>query len=351
MSDSKKPPLITDSDVIKQTIFSKLNRCIAPRGEVVFPCIPGMLDYYFQWISRLFYALDRPLPPVRQTELRQLLARKLQEGFACSSAAFLIFSYEPTSGAEPGLACQLQLSTPSIDEQYKTWIEVRKTNLFGSHPDAKVLAIASQLGQPHQVRVLDIGAGTGRNTLPLARLGYPVDAIELMSAFVEQLENAVTEEKLPVRVIQGDILDPLVRMRPASYHYAIATEVVTHFRDLDQVRLLLAKMCDFLYSGGILLFNTFLTKEDYQPEPLLREVAQLSWSSVITPQELRDAMEGLPLMEISNESVIEYEHQHLPSHAWPPTPWFETWATGRDVIPLEQGYPPMELRWILCRRL
>ncbi|NEP43626.1 MAG: class I SAM-dependent methyltransferase, partial [Okeania sp. SIO2H7] len=66
--------------------------------------------------------------------------------------------------------------------------------------------------------------------------------------------------------------------------------------------------------------------------------------------ELAAAMEELPLTIISNESALEYERQHLPAEAWPPTSWFQSWATGRDVFPIADGRPPMELRWILCQR-
>jgi predicted RNA methylase len=46
-----------------------------------------------------------------------------------------------------------------------------------THPDAKVMAVAAQLGDAKMVKILDVGAGTGRNTFALAERGHPVEPI------------------------------------------------------------------------------------------------------------------------------------------------------------------------------
>jgi len=350
INETKQLPLVVNPDILQQAILYKINTRITARGELVFPCVPELLNHYLKSIEQLFSTLDRPLPAERRDELSKLLATKLEQGYRTSTASMLILQYESVQPPQTGLACKVIVTTSTVGEQYKSWVDTREPPLFGSHPDAKLIAIATKLGNPHQVRILDVGAGTGRNTLPLARLGYSVDAIELTPTFAEQLQASATAEKLPVTVTQGDILDPLVRMKPARYQLAVAAEVISHFRDSDEVRLFLAKMCDSLCPGGVLLFSIFLAVGDYQPDALVRQVAQLSWSTLFTTQELAAAMEGLPLVQISDELVFEYERHHLPAGAWPPTPWFSSWATGRDVFPIANGRPPMELRWILCRR-
>lgn len=332
----------------------KVNTCMVTRGELVLPCIPGMLDYYIKLIDTLFSNLGRPMPQERVSELCHKLETKLTEGFNASATSTLVLQYESVKPPKTGMACQLSIRTPTVAEHYKSWIETRKPPLFGSHPDAKVMATAAELAKYakyESLQILDVGGGTGRNALPLAREGYAVDVLELAPAFVEKLQEAVAAEGLSVRVTQGDILEPLVRMRPAYYQLAIATEVTSHFRETDRLRLFMAKMCDYLHTGGLLLFNIFLNAEGYEPDELVRQMAQQAWSSLFSPQELAAAMEGLPLQIISNDLVAEYEEQHLPAAAWPPTSWFKSWATGRDVFPIADGRPPMELRWILCRRL
>jgi hypothetical protein len=85
-----------------------------------------------------------------------------------------------------------------------------------------------------------------------------------------------------------------VRMKPARYQLAVAAEVISHFRDSDEVRLFLAKMCDSLCPGGVLLFSTFLAVGDYQPDALVRQVAQLSWSTLLPPKNLPPQWKGCP---------------------------------------------------------
>lgn len=346
-------PVVTDPAVLEQIVINKLNTRIYPRGELVMPCVPALLDHYVQRLKVLFETLGKGFSEAEIEQLRQVLGRRLEEGFRTSPHSSVILKYEAAKPPDVGLTCNLTTAISSVAEQYKNWTETRKPPLFGSHPDAKVMAVAKEeLGQdPSSTPVLDVGAGTGRNTLPLARLGYLVHAIELTPAFVHQIQGSANGEGLPVVVTEGNILDPMVRMRPAHYKLAIVSEVTSHFRDADQLRLLMAKMCDVLRTGGLLLFNLFLTVDGYEPDPRVKEMSEIAWSRLFTPAELKSAMDGLPLEIISNESVIEYEQKHLPAEAWPPTGWFVNWATGRDLFPIVNGQPPMELRWILCKRI
>jgi 2-polyprenyl-3-methyl-5-hydroxy-6-metoxy-1,4-benzoquinol methylase len=338
--------------VLEQVIINKLNTRIYPRGELVMPCVPSMLEHYMERLKVLFHTLGRPFSEEELQQLHELLQRRLEEGFQASPHSNLVLRYEPAKPPQTGLACNLSTVVSSVADQYKTWVDTRKPPLFGSHPDAKVMATVAAMNQdPAKTPVLDVGAGTGRNTLPLARQGYLVHAIELTPAFVQQIQATVNAEGLPVVVTQGNILDPVVRMRPAHYKLAIVAEVISHFRDVDQLRLLMAKMCDVLRSGGLFLFNTFLAVDGYEPPAAVREMSQIAWSTIFTRQELAEAMEDLPLELISDEPVYEYEKSNLPEEAWPPTGWFNNWSTGRDLFMMPDQQPPMELRWILCKRL
>lgn len=345
-------PVVSDPAVIEQIIINKLNTRIYPRGELVMPCVPSMLEHYMERLKVLFQTLGRPFAQDELEQLHQLLKRRLEEGFQASPHSNLVLRYEPAKAPQTGLACNLSTVVSSVAEQYKTWVDTRKPPLFGSHPDAKVMAVAAEMGgDPAKTPVLDIGAGTGRNTIPLARQGYLVHAIELTPEFVQQIQSTVNAEGLPVVVTQGNILDPMIRMRPAHYKLAVVAEVVSHFRDTDQLRLLMAKMCDVLRVGGLLLFNTFLAVDGYEPDQAVREMSQIAWSTIFTRSDLAAAMEDLPLEILSDEPVYEYEKKNLPPEAWPPTGWFNNWSTGRDLFPIvEEKKPPMELRWFLCRR-
>lgn len=104
-------------------------------------------------------------------------------------------------------------------------------------------------------------------------------------------------------------------MRPVYYQLAVVSEVVSHFRTPEQVRLLLAKMCEVLCSGGLLLLNSFLTVDDYEPDQLAQQMSQVNWSYIITRSKLAVAMDQLPIEILSDESELEYERSHLPAEA------------------------------------
>jgi 2-polyprenyl-3-methyl-5-hydroxy-6-metoxy-1,4-benzoquinol methylase len=349
---SQHQAIVTDPMVLSQTITHKVKHLTSIAGELIIPCIPSFLDYYTQQISGLLVAMGQSFSADEITSLRTVIGKKLEEGFNTAPDARIAFRYElanPAIGLNGGLQLSVNIKTPSTEEHYEKWTQTREGPLFGSHPDAKVMAIAKELGELASSPILDVGAGTGRNTLPLARLGFPVDALELTPVFVEQLRNAALAEGLCVGTIEGNVLDPNVKIESAHYKLAIVAEVISHFRNLDQVRQLFVRMCDSIQPGGLLLFSTFLALPGYEPTVTVRELSQLQWSFIITPKELLTVMAGLPLEVMSNESVFLYEHQHLPAEAWPPTKWFHGWSTGRDVF-LADRDPPMSLRWILCRR-
>ncbi|MEB3336031.1 MAG: class I SAM-dependent methyltransferase [Leptolyngbyaceae bacterium] len=311
--------------------------------------MPALLDTYVERLATLFETWGKAFSAEEVEHLRFLLKDKLVEGFQVSSASQVVITYEPTPPPATGINYSITYTLTSIADQYNHWNSTRVPPLFGTHPDAKVMDLAAQLGDSNPGKILDIGAGTGRNTLPLARLGLTVDALELTSGFAEKLRIAAQTENLSVNVIEGDFLDPLVRLRPLTYNLVICAEVISHFRDVNQLRLLLAKIYDYVCPGGLFLFSLFVAKNSYEPDQLTRELSEVTWSTLFTESDLQAAFEQLPLEIISSESVLEYERAHLPTEAWPPTGWFENWASGRDLFPLEE--PPMELRWVLCKRV
>jgi hypothetical protein len=41
----------------------------------------------------------------------------------------------------------------------------------------------------------------------------------------------------------------------------------------------------------------------------------------------------------------------LPKGAWPPTGWFAGWASGLDVFDVPRDESPIELRWLVYRKV
>jgi SAM-dependent methyltransferase len=214
-----------------------------------------------------------------------------------------------------------------------------------------VLDVAAQLGDPSQARALDIGAGTGRNALPLARLGHPITAIEPTPNFAQQLRGAASEEQLPVTVVEQDFLSPECVVDAGQYRLVVISEVLTHFSRIEEIRSVFSKLADALSPGGLVVANVFVTNDWYKPDALARQIGEMVWSCFYTPDELDFITSELPFETIADEPVLDYEKAKQPPKAWPPTVWFEDWANGRNVFETNPGlFPPLELRWLVFRR-
>ncbi|CAD5936766.1 Ubiquinone biosynthesis O-methyltransferase [Planktothrix tepida] len=345
-----QPITVNDQNLIEKALLLKVKRLTSARGQLVLPCAPALLDEYMSQFNALLIALGQNFTPDELNGLRQLVERKLNEGYQASPHARLVFKYEPpdpTQGLTSGLKITVTTEVASLENKYQRWLTTREGPLFGSHPDAKLMAVASDLSDPARSPILDIGAGVGRNTLPLARKGHPVDAVELTPDFAQIIAKEAKENNLPIRVIQSNILNPALVLPANYYRLALIAEVISHFRNLEDVQTLLTKVCDAVVPGGLILFNTFITHDNYEPNNKVREMGQIQWSYLITRPEINLLLKSLPLELISDESVYEYERAHLPPEAWPPTNWFEHWSQGRDIIPIQN--PPISLRWLLCR--
>jgi SAM-dependent methyltransferase len=340
-----------DPAVLREAILARLPLRCAASGQIRWPAIPALLDHYAQVLESLFAGFGRKFSAEEVELLRGELARELTLGFEAAPFSVLVVDYR--TEAPPGSALLYEIShrVVTIADEYAAWLKTRKPPLFGAHPDAKVLSLARSLGAPHDLAILDVGAGTGRNTLPLAREGFRVDAVELAPPLAALLRADLERAGVNARVFEGDALDAALEIPQHHYQLVVLAEVVaSHFRDVAQLRRLFERAESWLAPGGLLLFSAFLAGGDYQPDLLAKQASQVFWCCLFTRRELEQASRGLALTRVSDESTYAFERRHLAEDAWPPTGWFETWARGGDLfeLPLEQS--PHELRWLVYRR-
>ena len=354
MKDPKKAkprPRETSAPAVKVALLRKLARLTDAAGEIRLPCAPSMADEHAKTLNAIFEQLGRGFSPAEMTQLKANLVKELTLGFQKSQYSKLVVTYNTEPHPHPGIQYRITTAVSTVGDEYERWVATRDPPLFGKHPDAKVMRLAAELGAPAEVPILDVGAGTGRNTLPLARLGYPTEAVEIAPALAAELRTLVKAEKLPVGVFEGDILDPVLVLPEAKYKLIVLAEVVaSHFRDENQLRGLAARSADLLAPGGLLLFSAFTSLDGYKPELIAREMSQVTWCTIFTRGDIERSFQGLPLEHVSEESVHDYEHEHLPAEAWPPTGWFANWTQGADLFDLPPGRAPLELRWFTYRR-
>lgn len=350
-ASGKRPARETNASILRKAMLRRLPRRLSTRAEVSIAPVPGLLEHYVQMFNTIWSSLGRVFTETELDQFRGVLKRKLEEAYAASQYSKVIVSYETDPLPKTSLSWRVVTSVSTVADEYATWVKTRTPPLFGKHPDAKVMKLAREIGVPAETPVLDIGAGTGRNTLPLAREGFPTDAVELAPALAEILRNEVAKEGLAVRVFEGDALDPSLEIPSRHYKLVILAEVVaSHFRDIAHVRALFEGVAEMLAPGGLLLFSAFLASDGYKPDDAARQLGQVLWCNIFTRREMAEAHQGLPFERVSDESVLEFEREHLPAEAWPPTGWFVPWVAGQDLFDLPENRAPVELRWLTYRR-
>lgn len=333
----------------REGLMHRLAQRTRASAEIVFPAVPSLADHYTDILADHFAALGRPFSGAEIDSLRRTILEKANEGFQKSPYSNVFVRYSTTSDGSHRIEYGVAVATSSLAEEYEHWVKTREPPLFGANPDARVLAALRDLGVPATGRCLDIGAGTGRNTLPIARLGHPVDALEASPALADVLEKAANDESLAVTVTRANVLTDDAAIGAGRYAFALASQVSSHFRGPADLRALCAAFARALAPGGHALFTAFITQHTYKPDRIARELSQVFWSTFFTPADLTAAIDGLPLRVVSDEDALQFERAHQPADAWPPTGWYEGWALGRDLFG-GQNSPPIALRWVLLQR-
>ncbi|ORW87563.1 methyltransferase type 12 [Mycobacterium sp. IEC1808] len=328
-------------------MVSRVYRRSMAEGQISVPAVPGMIDEYAQLCANLCATLGVPYTPEQARQLNKVLETELAKAFKASQRSEIIISFQVPFGT--GLNYRVNAEWRTVEADYDNWVETRPAPLFGAEPDARVLALACEAADPASCRVLDVGAGTGRNAVALARRGYPVDAVEMAPKFAELMRADVERESLGVRVMQSDVFTAMEGVRD-EYQLMVLSEVVPDFRTPHELRGVFELAADVLAPGGRLVFNTFLPRPGYTPDRAAIELGQQCNTMIFTRDEVSNAAAGLPFDLVADDSAYDYEKAHLPEGAWPPTGWFESWASGLDVFDIPRDQSPIELRWLVYQK-
>jgi precorrin-6B methylase 2 len=332
---------------LRESMTRRLYRRSGVSGTIELPAVPGMIDDYVAICGNLFADVGREFTADELAHLTAVLQQQLAAAFASSPRSTIIISYNAPAASI--LNYEVSINWSTLEAAYENWVSTREPPLFGKEPDARVWALAHEAPDPATFPILDIGAGTGRNTLALARRGHPIDAVELTAKFAEMIASDAQRELLNVRVIQGDVFASTQDLR-RDYQLILLSEVVSDFRSTRQLRGVFELAAGCLAPGGRLVFNAFLAKPGYTPDDAARELGQQYYTTIFTEDEMSAAATHLPLELISDDSVYEYEKAHLPEGSWPQTSWYEEWVSGQDVFDVPREQSPIELRWRVYRK-
>jgi SAM-dependent methyltransferase len=277
------------------------------------------------------------------------LKRMMGEAFEFSSKSLVIVQCHINSGR-----CKFDVNWQplSVVSHYDSWLKGQQKHIFGVHPDSRVMQCLEELsGRPKDCPVLDVGAGVGRNSIPIAELGYPVTAVEPTPSFSARIFEDSASAGVPLRIVSKSIFDPSLELPEDHYSLIIISEVVPELRSAEEVERLLRNLLGCLKVGGRIVLNAFIAPSSLGRIELVRQMAEACSSSFLAEDEWRRIIDSLPLRVTSQDSAYDYEKKRVPSENWPPTPWFEGWSLGRDIFRLPKGKrTPIELQWFVLAK-
>lgn len=99
---------------------------------------------------------------------------------------------------------------------------------------------------------VDLGAGFGMHSIPLARRGYSVVAIDRSSKLLDALRDHV--ETLPIQVVEDDLLSFQKHLNTMAHLILCMGDTLTHLSELQSVEKLFSLVAESLHPDG-----TFIT--------------------------------------------------------------------------------------------
>lgn len=118
--------------------------------------------------------------------------------------------------------------------------------------------LAREAGGP----VLELGCGTGRLTLPIARAGVPIDGIDLAPGMLRGLTHKLAAEPLRVadrvRVLEGDFRSPPAGLRTDYATVIWPFNAIHHCRHPDDIVTTLQASLARLRPGGTIALDLYL---------------------------------------------------------------------------------------------
>jgi S-adenosylmethionine-dependent methyltransferase len=180
---------------------------------------------------------------------------------------------------------------------------------------------------PRRGKILEIGCATGAYTIPLAKRGYHVTAIDFAPKEVELCRQKVKAEKLGEKVscIVADARD-LSHITAEDYDAALVMGPLYHLTVEEDRKTVLQQACKHLKKGG-LVFSTFVSRYGI-------------WNDVMAklPQYIEFQRDVQSVIHQGRDADLAY-------HKWNFRGYF---ATPEEIVPLHEqsGFKTLTLAGI-----
>jgi methyl halide transferase len=143
------------------------------------------------------------------------------------------------------------------------------------HPSTELIRTIKEEGiQPG--RALELGCGTGTNSIWLAQQGFDVTAVDISPLALEQARGKATAAGVPIRFLEVDVLNPPLLGAPFPFFFDRGCYHVVRRIDVDKF---LSTLEQISQPGTIGLVLTGNAKEKHEPGP-----------PVVSEQEIRQEL-------------------------------------------------------------
>jgi len=170
--------------------------------------------------------------------------------------------------------------------------------------DGRMVREVVRLGDPAGKRILEVGAGTGRDAVALARAGAEVLTLDYVSGSLHLTRKAADGAGVTVRTVCGDALGS--PFADGTFDVVFHQGLLEHFRD---VRPLLGDNARILRPGGHLIVDVPQTFHYYTVgKQLLIAVDRwfAGWETQFTPAQLEGHVrrEGLEVVRTYGDWMV-----------------------------------------------
>lgn len=144
-------------------------------------------------------------------------------------------------------------------------------------------------------RILEIGAGTGRYSIPLAKEGFDVTAVELVEHNIEILRQKLDGSET-ITVLQGNALD-LSRFTDGDFDMTLLLGPMYHLFTIEDKKKALSEAVRVTKPGGYILVAycmneptviRYAFQKGHLRELLERDMLTANWHCVSEPKEVVD---------------------------------------------------------------
>lgn len=166
------------------------------------------------------------------------------------------------------------------------------------------------------MRILELGAGTGRYSHALARQGYSVDAVELIEYNIQQFRQN-TRDGEPVTIRQGDATD-LSWLEDDVYDLTLILGPMYHLFDPEDQRKALREAVRVTRPGGVLFAAYCMADPALLSTGFVRgKIQDLIAEGLTNPVTFQTFSQPKDIFSFTEKRTLTLCGQNCPSRSWP----------------------------------